>query len=309
MRVGITLATAGILAVGIATAAVAGVGTAGGQVLQDSFGPRAAAMAGAFAAQSGGLDSVGFNPAGLAGLEKVDIQFMHAAGVENMGTEWFAAGVPVPSLANLAAQILYRGQPAIDNGVAGEGGVESKELFFGISLARPIAAGISAGINAKMLSLTLGPANASALVFDLGAQYQLLENTRLGVSVRNLGESVKFHETADPLPTVATVAGLWTPFLEGTHKVNLEADADYQTTEQNRVARAGMEYWFKNLLAMRLGYAYSATRSVGGFSAGVGFRFKLTVGVNMNLDYSLQPQSWEDADFELVNRIGLGINF
>jgi long-subunit fatty acid transport protein len=146
-------------------------------------------------------------------------------------------------------------------------------------------------------------------VFDFGAQYQLQENTRLGLSVRNLGNSLQFHDTGDPLPTEVTVAGLWNPFLEGVHKVNLEMDVDDQTTEQNWVTRVGVEYWFKSLLAMRVGYAYSSTRSVGGFAAGVGFRFKISAGVNMNLDYSLQPESWEDSNFELVNRIGLGIGF
>jgi hypothetical protein len=181
----------------------------------------------------------------------------------------------------------------------------------GITVARPIAAGISAGVNAKFLSLTLGPASTSSLVFDLGAQYQLLDNVNLGLAVRNLGNAVQFHEdvAGDPLPTVATGALMWTWYQEGPHKVSTEMDLDSQTTEQNWVTRVGLEYWFKNLLAMRFGYAYSSTRSVGGFSAGVGFRFKVTVGVNMNLDYSLQPQSWEDSDFELVNRIGLGISF
>jgi hypothetical protein len=212
-------------------------------------------------------------------------------------------------LASLAFQILYRGQPAIDNGVDGESGVDSKEMVLGITVARPIAAGIRAGLNAKLLSMTLGPANASSLILDLGAQYPLLETLNLGVSVRNLGNAVQFHDTGDALPTVVTAAGNWTFYQDGPHKATTEVDVDYQSTEQNWVTRAGLEYWFKNLLALRFGYAYSATQTVGGFTAGVGFRFKVTAGVGMNLDYSLQPQSWEDSDFELVNRIGLGINF
>jgi opacity protein-like surface antigen len=309
MKMGLYLTAILSLCLGPAQGAWAGAGTTGGQVLAESYGARAAGLAGAFGAQHGTLESVHFNPAGLADLDKVDIQFMHVAGIENMLTEWLAGAVPVPGLGTLAAQVLYRGQPSIDNQVNGEAAVDAKDLVIGLGYARPIAAGFSAGVNAKFLSLTLGPANASALAFDAGVQYALDESLRFGLAVRHAGEAVKFHNAGDALPTVGTFAVLWSPASEGPHSVNLELDADYQQTEDNWVGRAGAEYWFKRLLALRLGYAYSVTRSIAGLTAGVGFKFKVAEGVNMNVDFSLQPQMWESSDFELVNRVGLGVTF
>jgi hypothetical protein len=309
MRFGIKYSAGILLSLAMVQVAWGGVGTAGGQILQENYGARSAALAGAFGAQSGELESLAFNPAGLADLEKVDIQFMHVAGIESMMTEWFAVAVPASGLGSLAAQVLYRGQPSVDNQVAGESAVDSKELVLGISFARPIVAGISAGFNAQFLSLTLGPANASALAFDLGAQYALNDSTRFGLAVRHLGDEVKYHSAGDALPTVATASALWIPYQEGTHYLSTELDLERQISENNWVTHAGLEYWFKRLLALRLGYVYSAARSIAGVTAGVGFKFKVTAGVDMNLDYSLQPQTWEESDFELINRLSLGVTF
>jgi long-subunit fatty acid transport protein len=297
------------LVLGVSQLAWAGAGTSGGQILMEMYGARGSAMAGAFVAQSGGLESLAYNPAGMADLEKFDIQFMHVAGVEGMSTEWLGLALPAQGLGSLAAQVLYRGQPSIDNQVNGEAVVDSKETVFGVSFARPVVAGISLGVNARFLSLVLGPANASALSFDAGLQYTMNETLCFGLAVRNLGEDVKYHDAGDALPTVTAAAARWLAYQEGPHMLNTELDLENQMVEKNWVTRVGLEYTFQKMLAMRVGYAYSAIRSVGGFAAGVGFKFKLNPQVGMNLDYSVQPQMWEESDFELINRLGLGVSF
>lgn len=183
----------------------AGAGTSGAQILLQDQGARPAGMAGAYTALAGDINSLGSNPAGLADLGKAELTFMHFSGIEGLGTEWLAGGAPVPGLGTLAAQVLYRGQPAIDNAVDGEAPVEVRDLLFGVSYATGIIPGLRAGVNAKVVLMTLGPGEASAFALDLGAQYTLDGLTRFGAVARNLGSGVKFRAVEDPLPLVIAV--------------------------------------------------------------------------------------------------------
>lgn len=290
-------------------AAQAGPGLSGAQLLLANFSARPAGMADAGAALSGSLATMPQNPAGLAGLPKAEIMFVHQAGIEGRSTEWLTGAVPVPGLGTLGAQALYCGQPPIDNNVADEPTVEVKDMLFDLSFARPVAAGVEAGFNAKVLSQTLGSANALVLALDLGAQYALDEQTRFGLALRNIGTPVKFKKTEDPLPTsVCGGAALEILPGAGNHSLTGALDVEYQVPEQNLIARAGAEYLFKKQMALRVGYAYSADTMVGGLTAGVGFRFRIET-VEMVLDYALQPQVWEASDFEMENLVSLGVKF
>lgn len=286
----------------------AGAGVSGAQILVQETGARVGALAGAYTARSGDLNSLGVNPAGLAEMTRAELTFMQYGGIEGQSTEWLAGGVPVPGLGTLAAQVLYRGQPAIDNGVDGEAPVEVKDLLFGASYATRIMPGLTAGFNAKVALLTLGSSNASALAVDLGAQYALDERTRLGAAVRQLGSGVKFKAVEDPLPLTVAVGASRALWSEGPHDLTFDLDADYQVPEKNTVVALGGEYMFKRLVALRLGYAYSAQQTVNGLTAGIGLRFKI-VEVEMSLDYSLRPQMWEKSDVEMENVISLGARF
>jgi len=291
-----------------AISAWAGAGESGVQVLQQDLGARPAAMAGAYTALAGDIFSIGFNPAGLADLKKTELTFMHWGGIEGMATEWLAGAVPVPGLGTLGAQVLYLGQPSINNQVPGEGAVEVKDLLFGVSFSTSIMQRLKFGANAKIVLMTLGPADASAVALDLGSQYALDDSTRLGVAARNLGPGVTFVSVEDPLPMTLS-AGVSRILVSGEpYVLTADLDVNYQVPEENVIVRLGGEYWFRKTLALRMGYAYSAVRTVNGFSAGIGFCFKVGE-VNMALDYALRTQSWEESDFEVENLINLGARF
>lgn len=286
----------------------AGTGVSGAQILQQQSGARPAAMANAFAAVSGGVYALGINPAGAHALDQVEIMFMHDGGFEGVSTEQLAALLPLSGVGVIGAQILYRGQPNIDNDVPGEGVIEVKDMIYGLSFAGPIAGGVSVGVNAKVVSLTLGAVDTAVFSLDLGSQYELVENLTVGLAARNLGPDVEFNTTADPLPF--TVIGGVSYLLagEGKHEFISALDVSYLVPEENTSLHLGGEYWFRKMLALRLGYIYSGQASVKGVSFGVGFRFKAGK-VNMILDYAMLPQFWEEDDFETENLISLSVKF
>ncbi len=299
---------AALFLVVLGTSAWAGPGQSAGQVLLQDLGARPAALAGAYTALGADLDCLGTNPAGLAGLDQGEVKFMHLGGVEGISTEWLAGAMPVPGLGTLAAQVLYRGQPAIDNQVPDEAPVDVRDLLFGVAFAFPLAPGLETGVNAKLLLLTLGPSDASALAVDLGARYALDESTRLGLALRHAGTGVKFRSDEDPLPLTVSAGASRVLLGGGPHELEAALDVDHLVPDQNWTARLGAEYRFRRILALRLGYAYSAELTVNSFSAGVGFRFDIG-SVGMALDYAIRPQLWEEGDFDLQNVLTLGARF
>ncbi len=301
------VAAAGCLLLSGAGLARAGAGISGASILVQNTDARPAALAGAYAAVGGDLYSLDVNPAGLASLEGTQLMFMHLSGIEGLAIETLSGAAAVPGLGTIGAKFLYQGQPAIDNQV-NEPAVDVKDWLIGLSFARAVAAGVAAGINLQMVNSTLGPANVSALVLDLGAQYDLDPVWHFGLAARHLGQGMKYEQAEDPLPQTFTMGAAWTPEAWGQHALILVADVDYLAPDQNVTARLGAEYWFKRLLAFRLGYAHSVATQVDGVTAGVGFSFKIGQ-VQMLLDYALRPQVWEESDFEIQNLLTLGAKF
>ncbi|MBN1595880.1 PorV/PorQ family protein [candidate division FCPU426 bacterium] len=310
MKKAYVLGLAWILCFGFTPLAEAGgTGTSGAQILQQQNGARPAGLGGAYAACSRDVYAVNVNPAGVHNLDKIGIMLMHAAGFEGLSTEYLVGMVPLPGLGVLGGQFLYRGQPAIDNAVAGEATVNCKEMVYGLTFARPLPGGFSLGLSAKLLSIELGPVDATALSLDMGAQYQWQENLSLGLALRNLGTPVMFRSEEDPLPFTAVVGAAFTPYDSGPHRLLTVMDVDYLAPEENVSLRLGGEYWFRRMLALRLGYVHSAQKTVRGLSLGVGFRFKAGDHVDLALDYTLLPQFWEDEDFETENLFTLSVSF
>ncbi|MEW6516331.1 MAG: PorV/PorQ family protein [candidate division FCPU426 bacterium] len=293
---------------GSASIAAAGPGLSGAQVLQQRSSARPAGMGNAFAASSGELCSIEVNPAGLYDLEKIEILFMHVGGLEGLSTEMLTAAMPLSGLGVMGIQALYRGQPSIDNNVPGEPSVPVKDMVYGLTFARAFSSALSVGLNAKIAALTLGPVDTSALAFDLGAQYALQEGLTLGGVIRNLGTPVVFRSEEDPLPLTAQFGVCYALINQLPHELRTAADVSYLAPDENWTLHLGSEYWFRRVLALRLGYSHSQDRSVQGMSFGVGFRFKAGKA-DLSLDYALQPQFWEDEDFETENLISLSVKF
>ncbi len=301
-------AMAGIMILSGAARSWAGAGVSGAQILQQLTGAGPAGMGGAYTACSGNIYAMGSNPAGLSGLKAVEIMFMHVGGFEGLSTEMLAGAVPMPGLGTLGVQALYSGQPVIDNDVPGEPEIKVNDIVFGASFARPIISNLSLGINAKVVSMTLGSTDASVLSLDIGTQYQVSKGVQLGLAARHLGTPVKFITEEDPLPLTMVLGAGFIPVDKASHRLISAVDIEYLVPEENMVVRLGGEYWFQRMLALRMGYAYSARRTVGGISLGVGFKFKAGQ-VNLVLDYTFLPEFWEEADFASQNLVSLGVTF
>lgn len=276
-------------------------GTSGAQFLEMEPGARAAAMGGAYAGIVDDAYAVYYNPAGLAGLRRVE-----AAGMEDrsfQGVRYDFAGAAVPLLAfqrdALDAKNAYGvlgvgvyGLSLNDIPVQGNaesespaGTVVSQDTAYSLSYALAVGeTGLALGVTGKYVVSALAGYNAAALAGDAGALYRT-ERWSAGAGLRNLGQRYGFVERTDPLPLTLFAGGGYR-FSErwlGSAELDLPRD-------NGPSAAAGVEYSrpFPGRItgAVRAGYNTS-NRDAGG-TAGTSIGAGIGYG-NLDFDFAFIP--------------------
>lgn len=288
-------------------------GTRAGQFLKLPVGAKAIGMGEAYTAVADDVNSIYYNAAGLARLEKKNAEYMYsgiflknkAAGDSNPGYHWIAYAMPVSEkVGSFGVGLQYFTAGDIDEtnvSATKVGTFNPRDLAVNLAYARKVAE-IPLGLNVKIINSKIKE-SATTVAVDLGAQYtKLLDNKlMLGFAVQNLGGSLKYENTSDKLPIMIK--------LGSGYKVteNWTAAADLIFPEDNDPALAlGTDYLHKINEEMnisgRLGYN-SRTRKIDGFSGlniGIGFGFKM-----MTLDYVYSPA----GDLATLHRFSLGVKF
>lgn len=283
-------------------------GTSGAQFLKISVGARPSSMGEAYAAMSGDAQSLYWNPAGLADVKNIDIAFQnnnsfvdisenfvsvalpsrHWDGVWGFGVTYLDAGSQVRTTENAAGALVS----------ANAGTFSAHDLAVLVSYALRWRERLSIGITAKYIDQKLESENATAFAADLGLIYYpaKYDNLSLGLSVQNLGTSLRFINQKDDLP-INIKAGLAYRFLNG--KLIWLADLNQPNDNELR-ANTGLEWWALNAVALRAGYSQALTDSDNGLTLGCGFRAQ-----SLTVDYAYVPF----GDLGESHRISAGYQF
>ena len=156
--------------------------------------------------------------------------------------------------------------------------------------------------------------NVGAFGFDFGSVYYTgLKSLRFGMVVQHFSKDMEYKSAKDKrhepfsmpltfkLGLAMEISDFWTEDYE-THKLTLSTDLLHPRDYTERV-HLGLEYWFKNMLALRGGYKFNYSSE--SFSGGIGIRFSMG-GMNAYLDYSISNFG-EYLDY--INRFNFGIQF
>jgi opacity protein-like surface antigen len=173
-------------------------GTAGAMELLIPVGARGTALAGNYTAGISGIDAMYWNPAGIAGTNKAaevmvshmnyfaDIKLTYAAVLANMGkVGYFGACIKTMSFGDIPVTTEY----ATD----GTGEMFSPNYtIIGATYARAMTDRILFGFTTKLVSEKIMNTSASGFAFDFGVQYNTQMGLRLGVTLKNIGSSMRF---------------------------------------------------------------------------------------------------------------------
>jgi hypothetical protein len=258
LRTSLTVSVIAILALtGLSSAE--GEGTAGAQFLRIGVGARALGMGEAYCAVSDDALSIHWNPAGLSQSTSGQVTFAHLEWFEGIRYEFLGYTRPIGERASIGAAyyLLHTGdiRRTLEDAwgqYAGEDGTfAARDQALAVSYSHRMNEVLSIGGNAKLIRQDNANETASGFAFDLAGTYETpLEGLTIGLNLQNMGREIGFLREKDPLPFNVKVGGAYrlsgNPLIVALD-VNSPSDGDL-------VYNAGLEYWVRNLIALRTGY-------------------------------------------------------
>lgn len=284
--------------------------TTGADMLAQSSMPRAIALGHAYTAAAD-IQSLDYNPAGLAYLEKLNI----IAGFNSSlidSTQMIAIARPIRAGGVTAGSVSYRGLPEIDNDGAVDDPIKANDIMVTLSYARLFQLNkkkesqLAAGLSFKWLRTVLGDYQATAIAFDFGlhGHPEFLQDLQLGVSLQNLGPSIKFIEAEDQLPLLVRLGGHYQLIENTNHHLIVLADGNYYINNEVISLNFGTEYIFHKLLAARLGVQYQENSLNSTIYAGLGAQYTIHT-ITLRLDYTFKPINLSDQQLETEHTVAL----
>lgn len=302
---------------------VAGTGVAkyAGEFISLGVGGRALAMGGAFVAMANDVTAGYWNPAGLSRLNYPQFILMHDeqfGGILNQ--DYGAVAFPFGPATSIGVSVIRLGVDDIANttnaGVDQDGNLTTDitkftrvdpnrvtyfnaadwALYF--TYSRKESEDFSYGANVKLIRRDMGAHGATGIGFDVGAWYSPFENASLGVNLQDITTTLLAWDTGrnELISPTMKVGGAYFLDLFGGR---LAPAMDFDIRFENRRTAStlhlggisldmhvGMEFQFKNLIALRAGYS-----DVKQLTMGAGVRFP-----KLNIDYSF-------AKFDGVNQL------
>jgi hypothetical protein len=297
--------------------AVSKVGTTVAQFLKIGAGARPIALGGAYTALANDINSVYWNPAGLARIGgNGEATFNHAEWLANTQYDFAAFSLTASTMGSIGLHVISFRTPEEKvrtiRSPQGTGQVwEYNSIAIGGTFARNLTDKFSIGLTGKFIQEKLFNETARGAAFDIGVLYQTpFRNLSLGASITNFGTKMRldgrdvfFNE--DPLPEEGSVDqvpskyrtesfdipltlrfGLaWTAMQDENMTVLAVADGNHPNDNSESI-NSGVEISLRNMIFLRGGYkALFQDNSEQGVTFGVGLRYD-SVGMNVKLDFA-----------------------
>jgi hypothetical protein len=295
-------------------------GTAGGIQLLIPVGARGIAMGSGNISNTYGIESLFWNPAGVAKLDhSVDLTFSHMNYIADIGVEYGAVATNIEGFGTLALNIkaLSIGDIPITTTLNpdGTGAVFAPQMMTaGLTYARQLTERIGVGVTVNFLTETLDKVSANGIAFNAGVIYNDMADINglsFGLVLSNLGPQMKYSGSG--LLVLSTVPGLnRPPTYNNLNAAAFELPSSFQlglgykphldemntlqiagTFQNNNFSgdeyKIGGEYGFNNMFFARLGYQMSPKSQsedyIYGLTAGVGINYNFE-GIGIKVDYA-----------------------
>lgn len=284
-----------------------GAGTTGAAFLKIEGGSRPAGLGGAFAGLANDINTIFWNPAGLTAVHDRELTAMQHFSFADINNQTIGYAQRIERLVWGASflgsftEIERRQGPTEDpDSTVTVGGFAT-----GLSLAYPLGEAISVGATAKIISEQLDIQNAFGVAADVGLVARLLDNRLgIGIAVQNAG----VLDGGENLP-IALRAGLaYRMWEQPTTEVEtdepmpaqevwaLVADAHLPLLDANPSFHVGVERWFYESVAARLGYRIGFNENPSdGLSLGIGVRRSgedMLANIDFQFDYAFVPDAY-----------------
>jgi hypothetical protein len=183
------------LALFVASAAAAA--PPGFAFLEVPAGARAAALGGAYASLASGADAVFWNPAGIAGMRRLEVAGGHAELFEKLRHDYFTLGGPMWGGAMSGSIRALYTEPIDERDEFGNlvGSFGAHDLELALGYARTLTGGLSLGGTASVIRERISNLSAQTYAFGFGAGWtpERWSGLRVAVTAQNLGPSASYE--------------------------------------------------------------------------------------------------------------------
>ena len=250
-------------------------GTSGVPFLKMEEGARPMCMGGAFTALADDVNSLWWNPAGIARSSFSEASLSHTQFIENVTNEYVAFVRPLSddygAVGLSATYLTIPGVEGTDASGNSTGELAARSWAGALTYARQLVPGINFGTSFKLIGQKLAAQSGTGMAVDLGAQYRYRQ-VSAGVAIQNLGPSFKIGGTSAPLPQDFRFGVGYTPISH----LSMELDAE-KARDADLKMRLGGEARLTPNFDLRAGYQQMDNAGSGaGFT--VGFSLKGLIG-------------------------------
>ena len=284
-----------------------------GEFLTHGVGARALGMGSAFVAVADDVTAGYWNPAGVADADARALQLMHSETFGDVVN--YDTGAYVQPLAGDAAYAVTFVRLAVDDipftnafdviddevqynesDIVWE---SDSEMAAFITYARRPSERLRLGGNLKLIRKSIGNYSCYGLGFDLGAKYDLIRNTTLGINIQDATTTFLVWDTKEReliMPTVKVGVAYSTPVSSMDGVVTAAVDADvrfenrlladqYHMGSVSADTHYGVEFVYREMVGVRAGLAMGQLTAGAGLSL-TGFTVDYAFGKHEYLDSS-----------------------
>ena len=291
------------LALLLLAARVGADSSAGAAFLRIGDGARPLALGGAYTAASGSVDSLYYNPAGLAMLNGKELSLTHSDWLQGTSFDVASYGQATAyGTFGVSALRLGGTQEGRDALRQKTGDFTTQDIAAVFSYSKAVGTWLGAGANVKYLHSQIASDNASTYAVDAGAVARVPDSPlSFGAAILNIGEGFRFMNQADRLPLTIAAGAVYTP----VERLNVSLDVKHEPYGHFSELDMGGEYTI-GIFSFRAGYVapvqgvdttLQATECIRG---GLGLQIS-----RYRADYTLAPF----GDLGLTQRFTFGILF
>lgn len=284
------------------------VGTAAASELMIPMGARSVGIGGSNIANVNGVEAIYWNPAGLTVVEGGQAKFDYISYFADMSISYLAAGIKAGNIGTfgLSLQVLSIGEIPVTTITKPEGTGEILEpnyLTANLSFARQMTDRINFGINAKLISESIGDMQARAFALDFGLQYRSDMGLDFGFVMRNLGSKLQYTGTGIEFDSNIPFAN---PNAT-TRKTKLDMAAHELPTALD--IGLAYRYSINELNGLNISGIYSNNNySLDLLTGGLEYNYRETVFIRGGYNAPLYPSDYPgDKDFAYGLAFGAGV--
>ena len=312
--------------------------------LDIDVGARAVAMGGAYACMDNDVNTLFWNPAGVAKLNGGSLMLNSTQWIADMNQYAISAAYGTSNWGTFGFSFMFMDNGSIERTIPSDnlelnpagfyvdGTFNVSQWVAGLAYARQITNKFAIGGQVKYAYEDLGDLDIAeplwdsaetkykydrvkdaenqegTFALDFGTIYYFgFKDLRIGMSFRNFSQPVTYGFESFNLPVtfkVATAMDVMSLFSKDSMHELQLSIVAVNPYDGSSRVQIGSEYLFNNMFALRTGYRNNS--DTGAFSAGFGLTPQLFHGTNILIDYA-----YSDADevFGAIHRFSFGFAF